>query len=132
MNVENKKACKYCKNEIDDDAIVCGVCNKYQNWFKENFAHSISFLIFLLALFQLILASLERSKAEDAYSEAMKLKKEIEATEQNILEISKAVVIISEILPRSTGYGSGFSENDKKLLQESIKTLENYRAIIKK
>ena len=128
MSDEIKKNCKYCKNEIKDDAKVCGVCNKYQNWFQENIAHSISFLVFLLAAVQLVFASCERIKAEDAYNEAILVKEEIKMVEKNILEVSKAVVIISEILPRATGYGAGLTETDKKLLQESIETLKNYRA----
>lgn len=127
MSDEIKKTCKYCKNEIKKDAIVCGVCSKYQNWFQENMAHSISFLVFLLAVVQLIFASIERSKAEDAYNEAMDVKNEIKTAENNILNVSKAVVIISEILPRATGYGAGLTENDKLLLQESIEILKRYK-----
>jgi hypothetical protein len=130
----NPRLCKYCRSEIHRDAKVCAVCGKHQNWFKENVAHSISFLVFILAIAQLIFATLERNKAEDAYMEAMtarneivKAKKDIRLTESKLAEVGDAVVVIVDILPRSTGYGAGISDNDRFLLNKSIAVIKEYR-----
>lgn len=130
---EITRACKYCKAAIHKDAIVCATCGKYQNLFKENIAHSISFLIFILAVVQLVFATMERSKAEDAYKEAITAKNEIsktnediKATEKKLSEVGDAVVVIAQILPRSTGYGAGMTKEDKILLNKSITVIQNY------
>lgn len=126
-------ACKYCKAVIHKDAKVCSTCGKHQNWFNENIAHSISFLVFVLAVVQLVFATMERSKAEDAYKEAVnarneitKAKEDIKATEKKLSEVGDAVVIIAEILPRSTGYGAGMTKEDKDLLNKNIAVIEYY------
>lgn len=130
---EITKACKYCKAAIHKDAQVCATCGKNQSWFKENIAHSISFLIFVLAVVQLVFATIERSKAEDAYKEAItakneisKAKDDIRDTEKKLSEVGDAVVVIAQILPRSTGYGAGMTKEDKDLLSKSIMVIENY------
>lgn len=130
----NPRLCKYCRSEIHRDAKVCAICGKYQSWFKENVAHSISFLVFILAVAQLIFASLERSKAEDAYKEAMtarneivKAKEDIRLTESKLADVGDAIVVIVDILPRSTGFGAGISDNDKFLLNKSIAVIKGYR-----
>lgn len=130
---EITRACKYCKAAIHKDAKVCATCGKHQNWLKENIAHSISFLIFILAVFQLVFATLERSKAEDAYREAVnarneiiQAKEDIKATEKKLSEVGDAVVVIAEILPRATGFGAGLTNDDKLLLNNSITVIQNY------
>lgn len=127
------RACKYCKAAIHKDAKVCATCGKHQNWFNDNIAHSISFLIFILAVVQLVFATMERSKAEDAYREAVKSRNEItkarediKATEKKLSEVGDAVIVIAEILPRSTGYGAGLTNEDKICLNESITIIQNY------
>jgi hypothetical protein len=97
----NPRSCKYCRSEIHKDAEVCAICGKYQSWLKENTAHSISFLVFILAFVQLIFATLKRSKAEDAYKEALiarneivKAKEDIRVTESKLAEIGDAVVVL--------------------------------------
>ena len=130
---EITRSCKYCKSVIHKDAQVCATCGKNQIWYKENIAHSISFLIFILAVIQLVFATLERSKAEDAYKEAVnarneiiKAKEDIKATEKRLSKVGDAVVVIAEILPRSTGYGAGLTNEDKILLNKSITVIQNY------
>ncbi len=123
-----KKYCKYCKEEIDLDASVCSTCGKYQNWFRENIAHSISFLVFLLAVIQLWFASIERSKAEDAYTEAKIAKDEIKTAQKTISKVSQAIVMVAKLLPKITGYGSGLNKRDKALLDSSIEILNKYKS----
>lgn len=60
--------CRYCKEPIPDEAVLCSRCNRYQAWrprvWDPNFLLPV--LVLVLAIFQFLFAVGERSRAQDA------------------------------------------------------------------
>lgn len=135
--VKKKKSCKYCKDEINSDASLCNHCGQSQSgflYFINYFGlipNLISVLLLIVAIIQTNLANEEQINAESANNNAQKAllkiteaEKRIKETKKDILIISKSIIKISEILPRSTGYGSGLSLSDEMILKENINVIK--------
>lgn len=134
-----KNLCKYCKNILNEGAKVCSVCNRHQKHLAEYFlptiSTSISIVMVLLSVIQLIYASNERSKADDALKEALLAKEKILKTEREIDSMSvtidsskkeinrmyKDIVELAKIFPRTGGFGGGILSEDSSTVEHIIK-----------
>jgi len=143
--MENKKIihrCRHCQSELINNGKVCPTCNKHQKWYGDflNLSSVTSLVMVILAIVQLVLATSERSKAEEAFKKAEEVKNEnikvktavdvskieIDRAKEEILKIGNAVIIIAEVIPRSTGFGRGLNDSDRLLLEKNIKLIKEY------
>lgn len=123
--------CKYCQSSIHSKAKVCHYCGKYQNKLFNNIfsinavTTFISILLLALAYFQYRDSNIEKEKSIEASRNAKLALEKVKQTEQRILLIrddivktSQAFIEVAEILPRSTGYGAGLSDEDHQKLKK--------------
>lgn len=133
--------CEYCQNSIPSNAKVCHYCGKYQNKLFNNIfsinavTTIISLLLLVLAYFQYRDSNIEKQQSIEASRNAKLALEKVEQTEQRILLIrddivktSQAFIEVAEILPRSTGYGAGLSDEDHqklKMYSDSLNVILN-------
>ncbi len=99
-----KTKCRYCKNFIPNDAIVCSHCNRYQSTYKQFIRAEwigllISIIMLMIALKQLNQANEERDKASDALKKAniaLESVKDIKKTTIKIQKESDEIFKISD------------------------------------
>ena len=107
--------CRYCDEVISDSAKVCRHCGRSQNRLINLMRHSdlISIVLFVIAIWQFTSALQERANADVAFQKALSAEARVSEAKRDIFDVSEAVLSISEIVARSTGYGSGLSESDR-------------------
>ena len=112
--------CRYCDELISANARVCRHCARSQSRLINLLRHSdlISIGLFLIAIWQFTSAVEKRADAEVAFQKALSAETRISEAKRDILDVSRAVLEIAEIIPRSTGYGSGLSDNDRANLKK--------------
>ena len=121
------RKCYYCEQSIGDRATVCYHCGRYQKRVRNafQFTNLISIGLLLAALWQSCEATRDRSEASEANAKAQLALDKVLISEQkalqakqDVIEVGRAVIGIAEILPRSTGYGAGLTDVDRKKLEE--------------
>lgn len=142
-----KVLCKYCCEQISIDARVCRFCGRNKKWLFNyilsinTFAIFSSLVLIILASAQFWDARIEKEKsidaaikAENALSEVYKIEREILLIRDDIIKTTTVLIDIAEILPSSTGYGSGLTKNNyQKLMNYTdslniiIKRLNKYK-----
>ena len=134
MDDKERFICKYCDQEITHDAKVCHRCgrfkNKFLNWvdFRFSIANFISICLVIVAFWQLSIAREQATLATQANTNAQVALKEVEKARADVIVISKSVLTIAEILPRTGGYGGGLTEADNAKVK---KTLDNLKSKIR-
>ncbi len=88
------KNCRYCKNEILDEAIVCHYCNRNQNIFLRYFrvewiGVAISIAMMTIAFQQLNVARTERQEVAQALDQAQTALKTAENVKKKALDLEK-------------------------------------------
>ena len=118
--------CRLCKKELEVGASVCPQCGKYQQFWGSltdptillSFLSTIlSFLLFGATLWQASEASQANTSAQQALVKVVDSERAITQARKDIMAISESAIEITEILPRSTGYGAGLSRKDTERLR---------------
>jgi hypothetical protein len=138
-SVNEQFNCFYCQQLIPIKAKVCHHCNKYQsrifnNVLSINAVTTLISLVFLaIAFFQYLDSRTEKENSIEAAKNANYALQQVQKVEQRVLVIredilktSEAFIEMAEVLPRSTGFGLGLSEEDRKKLNthsDSLKSL---------
>ncbi len=135
------RVCRHCQESININARICYHCGQHQSlWFNAfRFANTISVLLLIVSIFQLILASSERADATDANRKAqLALDKVTQAehralaAEKDVVDVAEAVVQIAGILPHATGYGAGLTDSTRAILKQQSEFLNRKISEFKK
>jgi hypothetical protein len=121
-----QSTCRHCREPINLNARICYHCGQHQSlWFNAfRFANTISVLLLIVSIFQLILASSERADATDALKKAQLALDKVTlaegralAAQKDVVDVAEAVIQIAGILPHATGYGAGLTDSTRAILK---------------
>lgn len=111
------KKCKFCKSEIQDNAIICTYCNQFQNW-RKNFNFTSAIISFLVALITIVTFTYPNLSKQifphsDLYVDILSLnKKEVSLLVTNKGNVSGVITNIA--IREPNGYG-GFEKGMKNI-----------------